>query len=73
MSHNRIGIEMDLQRRKQDLLMDGCGVTRKTVWSWINNEKQPNIFHLKRISELLGRSMEELVELTKDEDLTGDE
>ena len=63
MARNRIGIEMDLQRRKQDLLMEGCDVTRSTVYNWINNKTQPSIFNLKKVSVLLGVSMEELVDI----------
>lgn len=63
MAQNRIGIEMDLQQRKQTLLIDGCKRTRKTVSNWIKNETQPSIFDLKKVSELLGVSMEELVDI----------
>lgn len=63
MAQNRIGIEMDLQQRKQNLLIDGCGVCRKTVSNWMKNETQPNIFNLKKVSQLLGVPMEELVDI----------
>ncbi len=54
---------MNRQRRKQDLLMDGCDVDRKTVYNWMKNKTQPSIFHLKIIADLLGVDMEELIEL----------
>lgn len=68
MERNRIGIEMNLQQRKQVLLIEGCHVDRKTVYNWIKNKTQPNIFQFKKISALLGVSMEELVDLDEEKE-----
>lgn len=62
MPRNRIAIIMNLQRRKQLLLIDEVGVGQKTAYNWMSNRTQPNIFQLKKISGLLGVSMEELIE-----------
>lgn len=62
MPKNRIAIEMNLQRRKQTLLMEGTCKDRKTVYNWMNNIHQPNIFDFKIIADLLGKTMEELIQ-----------
>lgn len=62
MARNRIAIEMDLQRRKQSLLSEGTDKDAKTVYNWMKNIHQPNIFDFKKIADLLGKTMEELIE-----------
>lgn len=59
---NRIGVYMSAQSRKQTLLIQGCGVSHTTVINWIKNRTQPGIFQLHKIAELLGVTMEELIE-----------
>lgn len=62
MAQNRIAIYMDIQRRKNDLLMEEFSVCRTTVYNWMKNKYQPDIFKLKKIAELLGTTMEDLIE-----------
>ena len=63
MATNNIKLAMNNQGRTQVFLRDELGKSRTTIYNWYNNISQPNIFELKKISELIGISMNELVEL----------
>ena len=63
MAKNNIKDAMNSQGRTQVFLQSELGKSRTTIYNWYNNISQPNIFELKKISDLLNISMNNLVEL----------
>ena len=61
MATNRIGEVMKGQGRTQVFLENEMNKSRTTIYNWYNNISQPNIFQLKKIAELIGVNMEDLV------------
>ncbi len=58
---NRIKSEMKKQGRSIQWLADELCISRSSVYKYYENQSQPSIFRLKRISELIGTTMEELI------------
>ena len=63
MAKNNIKDAMNSQGRTQVFLQSELGKSRTTIYNWYNNISQPNIFELKKISDLINVSMNNLVEL----------
>lgn len=63
MAQNNIKDAMNSQGRTQVFLQSELGKSRTTIYNWYNNISQPNIFELRKISDLLNISMNNLVEL----------
>ena len=63
MAKNNIQDAMNSQGRTQVFLQSELGKSRTKIYNWYNNISQPNIFELKKISDLLNISMNNLVEL----------
>ena len=63
MAKNNIKDAMNSQGRTQVFLQSELGKSRTTIYNWYNNISQPNIFELKKISDLLNVSMNNLVGL----------
>ena len=63
MAKNNIKDAMNSQGRTQVFLQSELGKSRTTIYNWYNNISQPNIFELKKISDLLNVGMNNLVEL----------
>ena len=61
MAKNNIKDAMNSQGRTQVFLQSELGKSRTTIYNWYNNISQPNIFELKKIYELIGVHMEDLV------------
>ena len=47
----------------QSELADKCGVSRKTVWKWVNNENSPKLPYAYKIADALNISLDELAGL----------
>lgn len=58
---NKIKDFMESQGRKSSWLSEQLGVSRATVYKYMSNDLQPSIFRLKRVAEVLGVKMEDLV------------
>lgn len=59
---NRLNKVLKEQGRSKSWLANELGMNRSTIYKYCSNDLQPNIFLLKKLSKLLGISMEDLVE-----------
>lgn len=59
---NRIKEVMEEQGRNKSWLAKELGLNRATVYKYCSNTIQPGVNNLKKIADLLGKTMDELMD-----------